>query len=139
MSADSLAKKATYQRKWRAKNREAARNISRIASQKYNSSNPDAKRKSARDYMRRKRSEVLSFFGCKCVRCGFDDPRALHMDHINGGGFKARKSGETQNMQWRRVRDNPEHARAIYQLLCANCNCIKREENQEKSTREPID
>ena len=27
----------------------------------------------------------------KCMICGFTDPRALQIDHVNGGGAKERK------------------------------------------------
>lgn len=64
----------------------------------------------------------------RCVRCGFTDIRALQFDHIHGDGFKD-KRGST-----RRMLDyilHPDEAREKLQLLCANCNWIKRAENNE--------
>lgn len=66
------------------------------------------------------------------MRCGFDDRRALQLDHIWGGGTKDR----------RRLRPNGVYREALrmiesgtvaqkYQLLCANCNWIKRFEKGE--------
>ncbi len=72
---------------------------------------------------------IVAFFGGKCVRCGFDDIRALQMDHTYG------RNGEKRigniDARYKFVRDFPEEARAKYQLLCANCNWIKRDEMGE--------
>ena len=73
------------------------------------------------------RKKVLMFLGGKCKRCGFEDVRALQIDHVNGGGAKEiRRLGATS--MYRRVFRHPEE----YQLLCANCNWIKREERGER-------
>lgn len=69
------------------------------------------------------RLAVLAKFGGKCVKCGFDDPRALQIDHINGGGGQANKY---MSLPWQLV-VSPEK----FQILCANCNWIKRYENNE--------
>ena len=77
--------------------------------------------------------EVMNHYsngtGC-CVRCGFSDIRALQIDHINGGGTKHRvelgRSGEAF-YRWLRMNNYPEG----YQVLCCNCNGIKRFENKE--------
>src|SRR3990167_7573567 len=34
------------------------------------------------------RDEIIIKFGNKCKRCGFNDKRALQIDHVNGGGCK---------------------------------------------------
>ena len=63
--------------------------------------------------------------GAVCNRCGFDDVRALQFDHINPAVGKSRRSSGLE-----RVKDVllfPMH----FQLLCANCNYIKRVENRE--------
>ena len=57
------------------------------------------------------------------------------MDHIKGDGWKERKHqggrGQSLNQRYREIMDNPDAAREKYQLLCANCNSIKRMENKE--------
>lgn len=129
-------KRAATMRDWRAKNRERAREISREGNAKYCAKNPATRRKSAREYNARRRGELLAFFGGKCLLCGFSDTRALHLDHINGGGGKIRAAGGHGLFEkWKMTRDQPEVARATFQLLCANCNCIKRDENYEYSER----
>jgi hypothetical protein len=83
-----------------------------------------------RVYTLRRRLEVLALFGSRCNRCGFDDHRALQIDHINGGGAQERK-GISPSVFHRMVEANPER----YQVLCANCNVIKRAEQKEIGNR----
>lgn len=130
--AGEREKAAAYMREWRAKNPDRAREISRAGNEKYVSKNPATRRKSARDYNARRRAETVEFYGGKCVRCGFADIRALHVDHINGGGKKERDAGRHGLFElWKITKDDPVMARATFQLLCANCNSIKRHENYE--------
>lgn len=70
----------------------------------------------------------MEFLGDKCTKCGFKDWRALQIDHIDGGGTQQTK-GWSQSRLFEDVRSNPQK----YQLLCANCNSIKRIENNELS------
>ena len=68
--------------------------------------------------------------GGKCANCGYKDRRALQIDHIHGDGAAERASGFGRGSVpfWRRVLDIGS---ARYQVLCANCNWIKRLENHE--------
>lgn len=81
-------------------------------------------------YFKRKRLEVIEFLGSKCVRCGFSDIRALQLDHINGGGCKESKSIGSTTM-YLRYSQNLVLAKEKLQVLCANCNWIKRYERDE--------
>ena len=77
------------------------------------------------------RAKVIAELGGKCVRCGFNDPRALQIDHINGGGVKEIRSMRRYSY-YLMIHNLPEEERdAKYQCLCANCNWIKRAENNE--------
>ena len=80
-----------------------------------------------RNYHRERRLSLLAFFGGKCVRCGFSDGRALQIDHINGGGNMERQKMPSPDTFRKHVMQHPD----AYQLLCANCNAIKRIENNE--------
>ena len=63
-----------------------------------------------------------------CVNsCEFDDIRALSIDHINGGGSKEKKQLRSHDFN----RLVLERNGVGYQILCANCNWIKRHENDE--------
>src|SRR5271155_2093269 len=69
----------------------------------------------------------------RCVRCGFSDVRALQFDHINGGGSKHHEELKKLGLhgriyEWLRRQGYPPG----FQVLCANCNQIKRVENHEQ-------
>lgn len=72
------------------------------------------------------RKRVLEIMGGKCIKCGFDDWRALQVDHVNGGGSKELKENGQRSAYKKAASGDPN-----YQLLCANCNWIKRYENNE--------
>jgi hypothetical protein len=125
-------KKATYMRSWRADNRDRAREISRAGNEKWTRLNPERKQQTHQSYNERIRQWILDFFGGKCVHCGIDDPRVLQIDHINGDGHKYRQDvGWSLQKRYNYVKKNQETARLVMQLLCANCNWIKRVENKE--------
>lgn len=77
-------------------------------------------------YNRRMRKAVITFLGGKCIKCGFSDERALQVDHIDGGGAQERKKGNSSTFYLKILKGTKG-----YQLLCANCNWIKRVENHE--------
>lgn len=81
-------------------------------------------------YSRNKRMEVVKKLGSVCVKCGFSDIRALQIDHINGGGSKERKNNSNSGSYYYKILNNKNLFKE-YQLLCANCNWIKRYENKE--------
>ena len=66
----------------------------------------------------------------KCVICGYEDVRALQFDHIDGGGNRHRKNGSLR-AYYKYYANRPELARQTFQVLCANCNWIKKSENKE--------
>ena len=76
--------------------------------------------------------EVLTHYGngkLACVKCGFEDLRALTIDHINGGGRKERMEagngldrGGVSFYRWLRKKHYPPE----YQTLCMNCQLIKQ-------------
>jgi hypothetical protein len=83
----------------------------------------------ARRKNKEKRNEVFLLLGNKCRRCGFNDFRALQIDHINGNGIKDKK--EKSGLYIKAVLKEILAGSKKYQLLCANCNWIKREERHE--------
>lgn len=92
----------------------------------------------AKKFRKSRRESILLAMGGSCIQCGFDDLRALHIDHINGGGNKHRKSLNGASTTYYRNLLKELEADSIqfakkYQLLCANCNGIKMHENSEWS------
>lgn len=75
------------------------------------------------------RNKALEILGGKCCKCPFNDPRALQIDHIDGCGKENRIQGHIQRLT--HIINNPH----LYQILCANCNWIKKHENKEIGKR----
>lgn len=73
------------------------------------------------------RLKAVIILGGTCARCGFDDIRALQVDHIDGGGLQEVSAIGTYQI-YKRIADGATDG---YQVLCANCNWIKRYENNE--------
>jgi len=80
-----------------------------------------------RERSSRIRHQLIQYMGGKCVTCGYSDERALQIDHVNGGGVKELRS-LTKGKYYKQVMNDQT---GKYQLLCANCNWVKRVENQE--------
>lgn len=79
------------------------------------------------------RLKALIRLGNKCIRCGFSDPRALQIDHISGGGNKWRQANQGCRDSFHLIilKMSEEELKTKYQLLCANCNWIKKSEEGE--------
>lgn len=61
--------------------------------------------------------------GPRCTLCGFDDTRALSVDHLNGDGADHRRMLKGINIyRWIVRNDFPTQ----FQVLCMNCQWIKR-------------
>lgn len=77
------------------------------------------------------KAAIFALLGNQCIRCGFSDQRALQLDHIHGGGSRERsRNSRCMAGYYRLLALSPELREGI-QLLCANCNWIKRSENSE--------
>jgi hypothetical protein len=83
-----------------------------------------------RKYRNKIRMKIIELLGGKCVRCGFSDIRALQIDHVNGDGYKDRRRYNC-DVKYRKTLKEIKDGSKRYQLLCANCNWIKRWENKE--------
>ena len=77
------------------------------------------------------KKEIIGLLGGKCVRCDFVDDRALQIDHMDGNGKKDIKGGGTAYYDKVRKFLAANPLQTVYQILCANCNWIKRIENNE--------
>lgn len=83
-------------------------------------------------YKSKLKEDIFNILGGKrCVRCGFTDERALQIDHINGRGNAERKNFNRPAVMRAYYRQHPEEAKKKLQVLCANCNWIKRDEKHE--------
>jgi hypothetical protein len=69
------------------------------------------------------RNKVFEHYGARCNKCGFTDPRALSIDHVNGDGAEHRRRLNGVNLCKAVVRENYPKS---YQILCMNCQMIKK-------------
>jgi hypothetical protein len=95
----------------------------------YYAQHREIRKRNNKEYYRKLRIATLELLDNKCCKCGFNDIRALQVDHINGGGSKEKKS--ITCVYWKYVINSILKEEGRYQLLCANCNWIKRVEEKE--------
>lgn len=103
---------------------------------KYKDANSDTLRRKGREYSSRIRSTIFDILGNSCTRCGFSDVRALQIDHINGGGNIELRS--IAGHKYKFILEKILNGSTEYQTLCANCNWIKRIENNEVPLKPPL-
>ena len=97
--------------------------------QEYRRDNHEKRHAQIKTWQQKQRQSVVSRFGLVCAVCGFDDIRALQIDHRNGGGSQERRSFNSIYAYYKHLLDvaDPND----YQTLCANCNVIKQRERRE--------
>jgi|ERR1700685_144762 len=81
---------------------------------------------------RRQKERVFAMYGSVCARCGFSDKRALQLDHVQDDGHKHRRTRRDGRRTTDCRRAWTDASRSYqpnkFQILCANCNWIKRGE-----------
>src|ERR1039458_10155308 len=77
--------------------------------------------------IRQWREKVFEKLGAICKRCGITDRRVLCIDHVFGGGNQEVKKIDQERFYMKVVKDTE----GLYQILCHNCNWIKRAERNE--------
>ena len=147
--------KNKYSREWRKKNpdkvkkynkdkyeRDKLYNPERLEKKKemhkkWFQENKSKQREYQREWSKKKlndlKEKIFNKLGHSCVKCGFSDKRALCIDHINGGGYNELKSGSVYKYYKKVIEDKNN----TYQILCHNCNWIKRSENNEVRQPKP--
>jgi len=103
----------------------------------YKQNNKQKVRMWTRHYMNKFRKSLIQILGNKCsntnclIAGGCTDIRCLQLDHINGGGRKELREFKNNIYRYRYYCNHPDEAKQKLQVLCANCNWIKRYENNE--------
>jgi len=83
------------------------------------------------------KKELFELLGNKCanpnclVPGGCREPRCLQVDHVHGNGVQQRKRRKHCSGYYRGILKEIKAGSEDYQLLCANCNWIKRVEEKE--------
>lgn len=129
--AESWDRKRERNNAYRRERRAAARATGTV--DRSGRGNPDNKRAYARRRHIELRNRLFSRLNqYSCVQCGFDDSRALQFDHIHSDGAAHRRSLASGTAYFAALdKMLLEELRNRFQVLCANCNTIKREELEE--------
>lgn len=109
-----------------------------ICSKKWIKDHPEKRRLIHKKYRNQLRDKIIELLGGKCsnLNCavigGMTDWRALQIDHVNGGGnIEKQKYQRSMYSYYKHILEQIKDGSKDYQLLCANCNWIKRYENKE--------
>ena len=76
-----------------------------------------------RRFVKKRRLQVMDYYGRKCACCGDNHIEFLTIDHINNDGAKHRKEIKGQNLPAWIYRHNYPKG---FQILCFNCNEAKK-------------
>jgi len=97
----------------------------------------DVARKIKKNLLEKRKAEIFELLGNKCANPYnlehgnfLSDPRCLQIDHKNGHGKKD-IGLRCRTTYYRDVLQQLKAGSKNYQLLCANCNWIKKRENGE--------
>lgn len=96
------------------------------AQKEYQKRNPQTDRKK---YPNKVKIAIYDILGRVCKNCGFEDTRALQIDHVNGNGSIERK--QITGSYYKHILIDLIKNPTKYQILCANCNWIKKDINKE--------
>lgn len=122
-----------YMKKYREKNRDRIRELSRT----WFVNNKERNKELNVEERDRLKLDVFKHYAVggkiRCSVCGFEDIRALTIDHIKNNGAEERRKlfgdrlyAGTTFYRWLRKNNYPENG---YQILCFNCNIIKKHEH----------
>ena len=115
-------------------NKDAIRAKKREAMKRLRLLNPEKHNRQSRESQARERALLFAIYGHSCVRCNFTDKRALTLDHINNDGNVERAElGERGVYKKAKALHQPER----YQILCMNCQFIKRTEDRCTNQHRP--
>ena len=91
---------------------------------------PERYRAQSRKAKKKLKDSVFAKYGNKCEGCGFTDIRALTLDHVRNNGAEERKAIGERGVYRRALEEG--HA-CDYQILCMNCQFIKRVKAQRQN------
>ncbi len=114
-----------YHRQYRMKNKERIK----LSKRKYYETHKEYTCFISRIQRTKTRDSIFKILGYRCVKCGNTDIRCLQFDHIKGNGNK--KRGNYKGSAYYPVLLKLQNLKEEMQVLCANCNWIKRNENHE--------
>lgn len=132
-----------YAQDWRNNNHERLRE----RMNKWNRDNPEKVSIYHSKTLHKKRMKILRLLGNKCynpydIEHGefLNDLRCLQIDHVNGNGSQERQEHKNNRLAYYQfIIDKILTGSKDYQLLCSNCNQIKKLLNKEVNGKLRID
>lgn len=89
----------------------------------------DVFRQQGLNYAQATRERLFLMYGKTCAICGFDDLRALTLDHIHGDGNEERRQVGEKGVYRLALQEYAPHR---YRILCMNCQFIEYKESKSK-------
>jgi hypothetical protein len=131
---DYMRRKAENGKKWVGIHKEQRREYARKHyKERYNEDN-----RRRTEYTQKIRREIIILLGNKCANpynLNHGDfinyYMSLCIDHVNGGGTKERRNAKSYDQYLNSILNKIKAGSKDYQLLCANCNQIKKYKNKE--------
>ena len=77
------------------------------------------------------RERVFNRYGAVCVHCGYDDMRALDLDHVRGHRYPKRK-GKKRSYSRDSMLQSLKAPDGEFRILCRNCNWIAWLDRKDK-------
>lgn len=141
--AANPARQQAANRRYRAKDPERTREMSRVYDRKYRAKPGVNEREReyaakyradpliharnkvyAKRYRAELRQQIIDAYGGSCVCCGSTRERHLALDHVNGNGNQHRREVSSNNLTILRLVVQQGYP-SDFQLLCHNCNFEK--------------
>jgi hypothetical protein len=122
--------KVSNYKRWYDKNKPAAREYKRLKMRELRAKSPDKYRAHSRACHKALKDKVFDVFGRECEACGFDDERALTLDHVKNNGAQERLELGERGVYRRALR---KEFYMEYRTLCMNCQFIKRIEAKRQN------
>ena len=117
-----MGSKESY-KKWYENNKSSAREQKKLVMRRLRQENPEKYNLQSRNAKVREKLKLFEMYGHECAMCGFNDKRALSLDHkLNNGNEERRLLGERGVYRKAKEFVNLDE----YQILCMNCQFIKR-------------
>ncbi len=110
--------------RWLEANREKAQD----SKNNWARNNKEYYRRKRLEYATRNKKEAIEAYGGQCVGCGIEDYDLLCFDHVNDDGAERRKNCNTEKAGGAALaaKLRREHWPDYIQLLCFNCNHLKK-------------
>lgn len=115
---------------WYERNKERAREQKRIEMRKLRALDPQKYAEQSRRSKAKQRERLFEMYGHACSVCGFDDKRALTLDHKQNNGNEERKQIGDRGV-YKKAKEN--YLPNEYRILCMNCQFITRIEARKSN------